>query len=135
MCILLFGWNIQYISITSISIIYHQRPIFPCWFCLGDLTIDVSRVFKPPTIILLSLSSFMSLSICCMYLGDLMVGALAGLIPLLLCHTFVLCCCLCFKVYFVPGLLLLLPLWGGEMAEKVGTYIWWLAMSFPGLQS
>ena len=45
-------------------------------FCLEDQSIDVSGVLKSPTIIvLLSISSFMSVSICCIYLGAHLLGA------------------------------------------------------------
>ena len=45
-------------------------------FCRNNLSIDVSKVLKSPTIILLlSISSFMSVSIRFMYLGALKMGA------------------------------------------------------------
>ena len=45
-------------------------------FYLHDLSIVVSRVLKYPTIIvLLSISPFMSVSICFMYLGAPVLGA------------------------------------------------------------
>ena len=45
-------------------------------FCVDDLSIDVSGVLKAPSVIvLLSLSSFMSVNICFMYLGPSVLGA------------------------------------------------------------
>ena len=45
-------------------------------FCLDDLSIGVSLVLKSPTIIvLLSISSFIAVSSCLMYLGAPMLGA------------------------------------------------------------
>ena len=45
-------------------------------FSLGDLSIDVSGVLKSPTIIvLLSVSPFMSVNICFIYLGAPVFGA------------------------------------------------------------
>ena len=45
-------------------------------FCLDDRSIDVSGVLKSPTtIVLLSVSPFMSVSICFIYFGALILGA------------------------------------------------------------
>ena len=45
-------------------------------FCLDDLSIEVSVVLNSPTIIvLLSISYFMSINICLIYLGAPMLGA------------------------------------------------------------
>ena len=45
-------------------------------FCLEDLSIDVNGVLLSPTIILFpSISPFMSVSICCRYLGAPILGA------------------------------------------------------------
>ena len=45
-------------------------------FCLEDLSIDVSGVLKSPTMIVFSsISHFMSVSICCRYLGAPILGA------------------------------------------------------------
>ena len=43
-------------------------------FCQDDLSIDVSRVY-PTIIVFLLISSFMSVNICFMYLGALILGA------------------------------------------------------------
>ena len=46
-------------------------------FCFDDLSIDVSGVLKSPTIVvLLSISPFMSVSLCLMFWGAPMLGAL-----------------------------------------------------------
>ena len=45
-------------------------------FCPEDLSIDVSGVLKSPTMIVFpSISPFMSVSICCRYLGAPILGA------------------------------------------------------------
>ena len=45
-------------------------------FCFGDLSIGVSGVLKSPTIIvLLSISLFMSVSVCLIYQGAPLLGA------------------------------------------------------------
>ena len=45
-------------------------------FCREDLSIDVSGVLKSSTMIVFpSISPFMSVSICCMYLGAPILGA------------------------------------------------------------
>ena len=45
-------------------------------FCLGDLSTDVSEVLKSPSIIvLLSISPFMFVYICSIYLGSPILGA------------------------------------------------------------
>ena len=55
MCILLlFGWNVLYISVKYI--LYKVSFKADCSlliFCLDDLSIDVSRVLKSPTLIAL----------------------------------------------------------------------------------
>ena len=46
---------------------HHLRFVFP-YYSFDDLSIGVSGVLKSPTIIvLLSISSFMSVSVCLMY--------------------------------------------------------------------
>ena len=35
-------------SVKFTYFMHHIRPIFPCWFCLDDLFIDVSGVLKSP---------------------------------------------------------------------------------------
>ena len=51
-------------------------PVALLIFCLEDLSIDVNGVLKSPTMIVFPLySPFMSVSICCRYLGALILGA------------------------------------------------------------
>ena len=60
-----FGWNVLKISMRSIS---SKTCVSLLIFCFDDLSIGVSGVLKSPTIIvLLSVSPFMSVSICLMY--------------------------------------------------------------------
>ena len=71
------GWNVLKISKRSIS---YSVPFKTCVslliFCFGDLSIDVSGILKSPTIIVvLSISPFMSVSVCLMYLDAPMLGA------------------------------------------------------------
>ena len=62
-------------QLTLSGVEYHLRPVFPCWFCLDDLTLDVSGVLKSPAIIvLLSISPFMAVSSCLIYWGAPMLG-------------------------------------------------------------
>ena len=61
-----FGWNVLKISMRSI--LYHLRHVSLLIFYFDDLSIGVSGVLKIPTIIvLLSISPFMSVSVCLMY--------------------------------------------------------------------
>ena len=64
-----FGWNVLKISIRSISSnISFKTSVSLLIFCFDDLSIGVSGVLKSPTIVvLLSISPFMSVSICLMY--------------------------------------------------------------------
>ena len=64
-----FGWNALKISMSSISSnVSLKTCVSLLIFCFGDLSIGVSRVIKSPTIIvLLSISLFMSVSVCLMY--------------------------------------------------------------------
>ena len=64
-----FGWNILKMSMSSISFnVPFKICISLLLFCLDDLSIGVSGVLKSPTIIvLLSISPFMSVSVCLMY--------------------------------------------------------------------
>ena len=66
-----FGCNILKISIKSkCSIVSFSVSVALLILCLEDLFIDVSWVLMSPTIIIfLSISPFMSVSICFMYLG------------------------------------------------------------------
>ena len=64
-----FGWNVLKISMRSIS----SSVAVKTWvslliFCFDDPSIGVSGVLMSPTIIvLLSISPFMSISVCLMY--------------------------------------------------------------------
>ena len=72
-----FGWNVLKISMRSIS---SNVSIKTCVsflvFCVDDLFIGVSGVLSSPTmIVLLSVSPFMSVSVCLTYWGAPMLGA------------------------------------------------------------
>lgn len=60
-------WNVLYIFVMSIwSSVSFKDTISPFIFILDDVFVDVSRVLKSPTIIvLLSISPFMSISALC----------------------------------------------------------------------
>ena len=64
-----FGWNVLKISMRSISSnVSVKTCVSLLIFCFDDLFIGVSGVLKSPTIIvLLSISPFMSVSVCLMY--------------------------------------------------------------------
>ena len=64
-----FGWNVLKISMRSISSnVSFKTCASLLIFCFYDLSIGVSGVLKSPTIIvLLSISPFMSVSVCLMY--------------------------------------------------------------------
>ena len=64
-----FGWNVLKISMRSISSnVSFKTCVSLLIFCFDDLPIGVSGVLKSPTIVvLLSISPFMSVSICLMY--------------------------------------------------------------------
>ena len=61
-----FGWNVLKISIRSISSnVSFKTCVSLLIFCFDDLSIGGSGMFKSPTIIvLLSISPFMSVSVC-----------------------------------------------------------------------
>ena len=63
-----FGWNALKISMKSIS---YNASFKTCVslliFCFNDLSIGVSGVLQSPTIIMLSISPFMSVSVHLMY--------------------------------------------------------------------
>ena len=67
----LFEWNVEQLSIKSIwSNMSFKITVSLFIFCLDDLFIDVSGVFKSPTIIvLLSISPFKSVNNCFIYYG------------------------------------------------------------------
>ena len=64
-----FGWNVLKISMRSISTnVSFKTCVSLLIFCFDDLSTGVSGVLKSPTIIvLLSISPFMSISVCLMY--------------------------------------------------------------------
>ena len=64
-----FGWNVLKISMRSISSnVSFKTCVSLLIFCFDALSIGVSGVLKSPTIIvLLSISPFMSVSVCLMY--------------------------------------------------------------------
>ena len=64
-----FGWNVLKISVRSISSnVSFKTCVSLLIFCFDYLSIGVSQVLKSPTIIvLLSVSPFMSVSVCLMY--------------------------------------------------------------------
>ena len=49
--------------------LYHSGFLFCLFFCWEDLAIDVSKVLKSTIVVFRSISPFVSLSICFMYLG------------------------------------------------------------------
>ena len=61
-----FGWNVLKISMRSISsTVSFKTCVSLLIFCFDDLSTGVSGVLKSPTIIvLLSISPFMSVSVC-----------------------------------------------------------------------
>ena len=64
-----FGWNVLKISMRFISSnVSFKTCVSVLIFCFDDLSIGVNRVLKSPTItVLLSISPFMSVSVCLMY--------------------------------------------------------------------
>ena len=64
-----FGWNVLKISMKSISSnVSFKTCVSLLIFCFDDLSIAVNGVLKSPTIVvLLSISLFMSVSVCLMY--------------------------------------------------------------------
>ena len=107
-----FGCNILKLSVKSnCSVVSLSISVALLILCLEDLSIDVSGVLKSPTIIVfLSISPFMSVSICFMYLGAPILGAYmltsvksSSCIDLLSLYSVLLYLSLwlCFKVYFV----------------------------------
>ena len=62
-----FGWNVRKISRRSISSSVSFKMCFLI-FCFDDLSIGESGMLKSPTmIVLLSISPFMSVSVCLVY--------------------------------------------------------------------
>ena len=75
------------------SIVSFKTTVVLLIFCLDDVSIDVSRVLKSPaSIVLLSISPFMSVSICFIYLGAHVLGTymLMSICPLLLLIPFII---------------------------------------------
>ena len=70
-----FQWNVLKLSVRSVSSnVSFKTCVSLLIFCFDDLSIGVSEVLKAPTIIvLLSISPFMSVSLChvlrCSYVG------------------------------------------------------------------
>ena len=64
-----FGWNVLKISMRSISSnVSLKTCVFLLIFCFNDFPVGVSGVLKSPSIIvLLSISPFMSVSVCLIY--------------------------------------------------------------------
>ena len=65
-----FGWNVLKTSMRSISCnVSFKTCVSLLIFCIDDLSIGVNGVLKSPTVtVLLSISPFMSVSVCLMYL-------------------------------------------------------------------
>ena len=102
-----FGWNVLKISKRYIlSKGSFKTCVFLLIFSFDDLSIGVSGVLNSSTIILLlSISPFMSVSVCLMYWVHSCLQLLClplGLIPWSLCSVFFISCnLLYFKVNFV----------------------------------
>ena len=108
-----FRWNVLKYLLSPSGLVYHSGSVFPYWFfCLDDLSLDVSGVLKSPTIImLLSISPFMTVSICLIYWGALILGAythtrnsnifLDWSLDHYVVSFFVSCHLLYFKAYFI----------------------------------
>ena len=63
-----FEWNVLKISVRSVSSNVSSKTCVSLLICFDDLSFVVSGVLKSPTIIvLLSVSPFMSVSVCLMY--------------------------------------------------------------------
>ena len=64
-----FGWNFLKISMRSLSSnVSFKTRVSLLIFCFDDLSIGMIGVLKSPTnIVLLSVSPFMSVSVCLMY--------------------------------------------------------------------
>ena len=64
-----FGWNVLKISMRSISYkVSFKTCVSLLIFCFDDMSIGVNGVLKSPTVtVLLSISPFMSVSVCLMY--------------------------------------------------------------------
>ena len=71
-----FGWNVLKILMRSVSCnVSFMACVSLLIFCFDDLSIGVSGVLKSPTITLfLSISPFLSVSVCLMYWGVPILG-------------------------------------------------------------
>ena len=71
-----FGCSVLKISMKSnFSIVSFRLSVALLVFCLEDLSIDVRGVLRSPTMIVFpSISPFMSVNICFMYLGAPILG-------------------------------------------------------------
>ena len=71
-----FGCSVLKISIKSnFSIVSFRISVALLVFCLEVLSIDVRGILRSPTMIVFSsISPFMSVNICCMYLGVPILG-------------------------------------------------------------
>ena len=71
------GCSVLKISMKSnFSMVSFRISVALLVFCLEDLSIDMSGVLMSPTVIVFpSVSAFMSVNICCMYLGAPVFGA------------------------------------------------------------
>ena len=72
-----FGCNVLKIPTKSnSSIVSFRISVASLSLCVEDLSIDVRGVLKSLTVtVFLSISPFMSVSICCVYLGAPILGA------------------------------------------------------------
>ena len=77
MCSSAFRWNVLKTSMRSISSnVSFKTCVSLLIFCFDDLSIGVSGVLKSPTsIVLLSVSPFMSVNICSIYFSAPILSA------------------------------------------------------------
>ena len=103
-----FGWNVFHVYLLSTSgSICHLRLMFLFWFfCVDNLSINISGVWKSPTIIILpSVSPFRFVNASFIYLVLLfwvhiylpMLYLLVGLTPLSLCNVLLCLLLQCLK--------------------------------------
>lgn len=71
-----FGWNVCIHLLSPSGVMRHSNSVFLLTFCLDDLFIDVSGVFKSSRITVLQwISPFNYVNICFIYIGAPMLGA------------------------------------------------------------
>ena len=115
LCILLLldGMLYKY-QLSPTHLKCHLRPVFPYWFYFWIIC-PLKKVVKSPTIVLLSILSFMFIGIYLTYWGAPILGAyiylqllylIFGFIPWSLCSVLLCLLCLCLKVYHVMCILL-----------------------------